>query len=233
MVARGDERAIRLRLGALVVCLTGIGLASLTVLALRSRELSDFFEARGDLEVAFILLAVALLTVVLVPASLLAAASGYALGTVLGFPVALTGLVAGATAAAGIGRLVGTLRAASALGERVARVTRWLEMRPLRAVVVARLVPGVPFNATSYICGLTSIPLSTVALGTAVGFAPRGFAYTALGGSISDFDKPEAKVAVVVSVAILVTLFLVPHSISQSWGSPRSSLPKRKGTPNG
>ncbi|HEX5899397.1 MAG TPA: hypothetical protein VFY32_08355, partial [Solirubrobacteraceae bacterium] len=39
---------------------------------------------------------------------------------------------------------------------------------------------------------------------TAIGVAPRAFAYTALGGSLGDLGSPEAIVAVVVLVLMAV-----------------------------
>jgi len=46
--------------------------------------------------------------------------------------------------------------------------------------------------------------LSVFAAATALGAAPRGFAYTALGGSLDDLGSPEAIVAVAVLVVMAV-----------------------------
>jgi uncharacterized membrane protein YdjX (TVP38/TMEM64 family) len=147
------------------------------------------------------------------PAGLLAAAAGFALGTAYGTPVALLGATAGAVLCALIGRAAGTPAARHAFGGRVERMAVWFEARPLRSVVVCRLVPGLPFNASSYVLGFTTIALGDVALGTFVGFAPRCFAYVALGGSLRDVSSPEAKLAVVASVLLAVLVTVVPRLV--------------------
>jgi hypothetical protein len=57
----------------------------------------------------------------------------------------------------------------------------------------------------NYAAGLTPVALLTFAAGTAIGCAPRAFAYTTLGGSLTNLDSPEAIVAfaVLVGMAIL------------------------------
>ena len=63
-------------------------------------------------------------------------------------------------------------------------------------------MPGVPYNLVNYAAGLTTIRLAVFAGATALGAAPRAFAYTALGGSLDDLGSPEAIVAVVVLVVM-------------------------------
>ena len=54
----------------------------------------------------------------------------------------------------------------------------------------------------NYGAGLTTIPLAVFAAATALGAAPRAFAYTALGGSLDDLGSPEAIAAIVVLVVM-------------------------------
>jgi len=58
-------------------------------------------------------------------------------------------------------------------------------------------VPGVPYNLANYGAGLTAIRLPVFPGTTALGAAPRAFAYTALGGSLDDLGSPEAIAAIV------------------------------------
>jgi uncharacterized membrane protein YdjX (TVP38/TMEM64 family) len=60
----------------------------------------------------------------------------------------------------------------------------------------------VPYNLVNYGAGLTTIPLAVFAGATALGAAPRAFAYTALGGSLHDLGSPEAIAAIVVLVVM-------------------------------
>ena len=62
----------------------------------------------------------------------------------------------------------------------------------------------MPYSLVNYAAGLTPILLRSFVAATAIGVAPRAFAYTALGGSLGDLGSPEAIVAVVVLVLMAV-----------------------------
>lgn len=203
--------AIRLRLFLLSAVVTLLATALLVGLALNAHDVADAVERGGFAQAPLMLAAIALLTPALVSAGLLAAAAGYALGIPAGFPLALLGLTLGALLAALFVRLASSPGAARALGPRVAAFAAWLEARPLRSVIFSRLVPGLPFGVTSYACGLTAISLSRFAAGTAIGFAPRCFVYTALGGSIRDLGSPEAKAALAATVVIALASLALPR----------------------
>lgn len=211
MTQDSELRGTRLRLALLFALVTFAGAAILLGLALNAHGLAGFAAAAGLAEAPLTFAAVALLTPALVSSGLLAAAAGYVLGLALGFPVALAGLTAGALFCVWLVRGVAAPNAARALGARVARLADWLRARPLRSVVLARLVPGLPFAYTSYACGLTAIPSSRIAAGTAIGFAPRCFVYTALGGSLRDLGSPEARLAIAATVAIGIGSVVVPR----------------------
>ncbi|HEV7482901.1 MAG TPA: VTT domain-containing protein [Solirubrobacterales bacterium] len=207
----GSLRAVRLRLLLLSAAVTVVAMALLAGLALNAEDVAGTIEAGGVAELPLMFAAIALLTPALVSAGLLAAAAGYALGLPVGFPLALAALTAGALLAVLLVRAVGSPVAAEALGPRVARLARWLEARPFRSVVFARLFPGLPFALTSYVCGLTAISLRRLAAGSALGFAPRCFVYTALGGSLRDLGSPEARAAIAATLAIALGSLLLPR----------------------
>src|SRR5258706_2484031 len=52
-----------------------------------------------------------------------------------------------------------------------------------------RLVPVIPFNASSYACGVSEMPWRPYALATFLGMIPRGFAYSYLGGHLDPRTK--------------------------------------------
>ena len=76
-------------------------------------------------------------------------------------------------------------------------------------MLYARILPGVPYSLVNYAAGLTRVPLAVFAAATALGCAPRAFAYVALGGSLDDLGSPEAIVAfaVLVGMALIGMLF--------------------------
>ncbi len=61
------------------------------------------------------------------------------------------------------------------------RLDRWVERRGVWAVLVARLVPVLPFTAVNYASGLTAIGFWPYLLATAVGILPGTVAYVAIG----------------------------------------------------
>lgn len=202
---------MRSRVIGLVVVLSLIGALLVVVGAFEADSLADGFSEFGALKGPALVVAGALLVALMVPAGLVAGAAGYAVGTVAGTAVAVVATTTGAVLCAALSRVVGTPAARSVFGPRVERTVTWLEARPGRTVVLARVVPGMPFNATSVVLGFTRIPLLTIGLGTALGFLPRAFAYAALGGSLHDLGSPEAKAALAASVVITITAVVLPR----------------------
>ncbi len=144
------------------------------------------------------------LTVAFFPGPLLAGASGLLFGTAAGFPLSLTAAVLGASAAFLIARAVGGDALEHVAGRRVRAVRDLIARRGFLSILYARIVPGVPYNLVNYAAGLTAIRLPVFAAATALGAAPRAFAYTALGGSLDDLGSPEAIAAIVVLVVMAI-----------------------------
>lgn len=201
----------RWRLGGLAVALAFVGMALLVAVALNAKDLGGRIDDLGLLAIPVLVVAGALLVAAMVPVTLVAAAAGYAFGTAGGTPVALVAASAGAMLCAAVGRYAGTPAARLAFGQRAARCVTWIDGRPIRSVVTFRLLPGLPFSASSYALGFTRIRLRDIGAGTAVGFAPRCFAYVALGGSLRDLSSPEAQVALAASVALAVLVAVAPR----------------------
>jgi len=72
------------------------------------------------------------------------------------------------------------------------------------AVFYARLAPGIPYSLVNYAAGLSPVSLGAFALATAIGCAPRAFAYAALGGNLDNLGSPEVIAAIVVLVAMAI-----------------------------
>jgi len=83
--------------------------------------------------------------------------------------------------------------------------------RGFLTVLYARIVPGVPYTLVNYAAGLTPIALRSFVAATAIGVAPRAFAYTALGGSLGNLRSPEAYIA----VAVLVVMALAGLALAR------------------
>jgi len=195
------------RLRLLLLALGLVGLFAVvastgSLSANRVRDWVDGYGAAGPL--VFIALSSAL-TVALFPGPLLSAASGLLFGTALGTPVSIVAATLGATLAFAIARGVGHGAVEELAGPRLLGWQAWIERRGFVAVLYARIAPGVPYNFVNYAAGLTRVRARDFVGATALGVAPRAFAYTALGGSLSHLGSPEAIVAIV----LLVVLALV------------------------
>jgi len=201
-VTRG---AARWRIAALVAVLGIVFALVATSGGLSSDRVRDAVEPLGAAAVPAFILASALLTCALFPGPLLAGAAGLLFGTALGTPVAIVAATLGAVLAFCIARSAAHDAVQTLTGERLAPVQEWIERRGFWAVLYARIAPGVPYSLVNYAAGLTRVGLPAFAAATAIGCAPRAFAYTALGGSLDDLTSPEAIIAVVALVIMAVT----------------------------
>jgi uncharacterized membrane protein YdjX (TVP38/TMEM64 family) len=197
-----SRRLALLRLGALGAFL----LAAVLVVALsgslsvdKVRDWADGYGAAGPL--VFIAISSAL-TVVLFPGPILAGASGLLFGTALGTPISIVAATLGAVLACQLARTVAREPVAQLGGPRLLAIRDWVGRRGFTGVLLLRLMPGVPYTAVNYGVGLTHVPIAVFAAGTAIGCAPRAFAYTALGGQLGSFDSWEFVVALAVLVGM-------------------------------
>jgi len=191
--------------GTLLAIFGALLLSGVEVTPEAIREVGDGWGSLGP--PLFVLVAI-VLSCLLAPFSALAGAAGLLFGTVTGTLVGLA-VVAGASAAQLlIGRAIGRDALRRLLPDRVFRIDDFLERRGFLAVLYVRLVPGLPFVPLNYAAGATRLRALDLAAGTAVGKAPRVFAYAALGGSLGNLSSPEARIAIVV-IVVLAALGLV------------------------
>lgn len=113
--------------------------------------------------------------------------NGIVFGAFWGAIVTWVGGIAAAAACFTISRTVGRRFA-----ERVCRRSRtlenvngMLEKHGLPAIVIARLLPGMPFDAFSYVGGLTRLRFSTFIAGTAIGSLPHAIVYSLVGAHLA------------------------------------------------
>ncbi len=189
----------RTRLALLLLGLLGLFLlvAGRAPSPQRARALVEPFGAAAPL---VFLVASTALHAAFVPGPLIAGASGLLFGPVLGTALTLTGSVCSALVELTVGRRAGRAGMDRVGGRRYQALAHWLERHGFGAVVLLRLAPVLPDAPVSYAAGLSHVRTWQIAAGTAVGAAPRAFAYTALGGSIGNLNSPLAYVAVAIIV---------------------------------
>jgi uncharacterized membrane protein YdjX (TVP38/TMEM64 family) len=192
----------RLRLLTLVALVGGAFLVVVLSGSLSADGVRDRIDSLGAAGPLLFIPISACLTVALFPGPLLAGASGLLFGTALGTPVSIVSATLGATLAFSLSRWWAHDAVQDLAGPRLNALRVWVGRRGLVSVLYARIAPGVPYSLVNYAAGLAPILLRSFVAATAIGVAPRAFAYTALGGSLGDLRSPEAIAAVLVLVAM-------------------------------
>jgi uncharacterized membrane protein YdjX (TVP38/TMEM64 family) len=180
------RRAALVRLGAVVAILLA-AFAAFWIFDLLDRdEVRSVVDPFGDFApVAYVVIA-AVLGAALVPGPILAGVSGVLFGAAVGTAVT----IASATLSAVIALLIARRSAGGAFttvsGPRLQAIAALAERHGATAVVVQRLAPAIPDAPASYVFGVLGTRVWQIAVGTAIGAAPRAFSYTAIGASLDD-----------------------------------------------
>lgn len=118
------------------------------------------------------------------PKTVFTLAAGALFGLAEGLIVVLAGATVGAVAAFSLARLLGrdlVVRLVDARGARGALFDAALRRHGGRTILIARLIPVVPFTAVNYLSGVTAVRPRDFVLGTAVGIVPATAAYVTVG----------------------------------------------------
>lgn len=212
---RASRRTVIWRVVAYgAVLLLVLGVAVINGSLPSPEEVRDWAEGLGDLAyVAFVPLFV--IANFVIPWGILAGAAGLLFGTAAGTPLALAGVTGAALAQMFVSRRLAGGHHGSLLPERVRGLETFLTRHGTVAVMESRIVPLLPYGAVNFSAGLTTLRFREMALGTVVGGAPKVFAYTALGGSLTDVGSPEGVAALVLILALaLAGALLVRHRLA-------------------
>jgi uncharacterized membrane protein YdjX (TVP38/TMEM64 family) len=190
-----------------VLCLLGLLTASL--LPVSRAGLRSAVEPFGPWAAPVFIVVAALLALAFVPGPLLSAASGLLFGTAVGFACSVASSTLTGVLALLIARRAGATAVEELSGERARALTDLARRRGLLAVVVQRLIPGIPDAPLSYAFGLLGLRAHQMALGTLIGSAPRAFSYTALGDAAATGDRSLAVAAIVVGIAVSIVGLVV------------------------
>ncbi|MFJ3307797.1 TVP38/TMEM64 family protein [Streptomyces sp. NPDC086549] len=137
-----------------------------------------------------------LCTVAFVPRPLLNLAAGALFGSQVGLGTALVGTVLGAGVAFGLGRVLGQDALRPLLrGRWLKAADGQLSRHGFRAMMVARLFPGVPFWAANYCAAVSRMGWPTFLLATALGSVPNTAAYAVAGARASSPTSPAFLIA--------------------------------------
>jgi uncharacterized membrane protein YdjX (TVP38/TMEM64 family) len=170
-----------IRLAVFVVLLALGGVVLLVVPMPDAQELQRWAAGSGVWLPAVFVAGYAAATLLLLPKNVLSMAAGLVFG--LGSGVALVWFAAmlGAAASFWLGRRLGREGVTRIAGRHLDRLDNLVRRHGVLAVLVARLVPVVPFTAVNYGSGLTAVAFPAYLAATAVGILPGTVAYVAVG----------------------------------------------------
>lgn len=137
-----------------------------------------------------------LCTVAFVPRPLLNLVAGALFGSQLGTLAALGGTVLGAAVAFGLGRVLGQEALRPLVrGRWLKAADGQLSRHGFRAMLAARLFPGVPFWAANYCAAISRMRWAPFLLATAIGSVPNTAAYVVAGARASTPTSPAFLIA--------------------------------------
>lgn len=133
----------------------------------------------------------ALATVFMVPGSVLTLLAGMVYGLVVGAALVIPASLTGATLAALLGRtlLRGWVEAKVSERPKIRALDQAIGREGFKMVMLLRLSPVLPFTLLNYALGITSVPLGTYVLASAIGMFPGTVAYVYLGSLIPNVSR--------------------------------------------
>lgn len=137
----------------------------------------------GWAPVASVLLMVSQVVIAPVPASVIQLANGVVFGVAGGAVLNLIGQMAGATIAFFIARSLGrkTVERLAGRVDENGLIENWIERWGGKALLLVRMIPGMPSDFVSYLMGLTPMGARRYLTVSFVGYIPQSIAYAWLG----------------------------------------------------
>ena len=232
---RAARRVAALRLASLLAVLAAAFAAFWVFDLVDARDVRSLVEGFGAVAPLVYVPVSAVLGAALVPGPILAGASGLLFGAAVGTAVTIAAATLGAVIALHGGRHASGDAFRTLSGPRLQAIADLAERHALVAVIAARLAPVLPDAPVSYAFGVIGLRTWQVALGTAIGAAPRAFSYTSIGASLDDPGSPLALAGIAGVVITGLAGLALSHRLLRR--SPRGSRgrrpPRRSGAARG
>src|SRR3954465_13436031 len=156
---------------------------------------------------AFVVVALILAhAVIFFPAEIVNATAGLAFGFWVAFPIVLASWVVSGLLAYWLGRIAGRPLAVRLAGEgRGAAARSLIDRSGAPALLLARLVPFVPFSLVGYLAGAARVPLWRHTWTTFVGVMPSTAGATEPGHALDDLSASDPLLWVAIGVIVLLS----------------------------
>jgi uncharacterized membrane protein YdjX (TVP38/TMEM64 family) len=197
-----------IRLAVLVLLLALGGVVVLVVPLPDAQELQGWAVNGGIWLPAVFIAGYAAATLFLLPKNVLSVAAGLVFGLPAGVLLVWLAAVIGAAASFWLGRRLGREGVIRIAGRHLDNLDNLVRRHGVLAVLIARLIPVVPFTAVNYGSGLTAVAFPAYLAATAMGIIPGTVAYVAVGAYGT---RPGGWQFVVAAGALLVL------SVGGSW----------------
>lgn len=172
---------VRYRLAAIALLVAALIVVAIVIDVPSVGQLRHQYSGTGVLGGIAFALVYAALSLLPLPAVVFTIAAGAVFGLTRGVLIVALGATLSAIIAFYLGRSLGRDAVTHFTGTRLATLDAWLGRRGFAAVLIARLVPAVPFGAFNYLSGLTGLRFVPYATATAIGILPATIGYVALG----------------------------------------------------
>ncbi len=164
-------------------------------------------------------------TLLPLPKAVCTIAGGAVFGFWAGLGVVLVGAVVGSTGAFAGSRWLGRSSVRGLNAERLRRLDGKIGERGFTTVLVARLVPVIPFTTLNYIFGLSAVSLRSYVGATAIGIVPGTAVYVAVGAY--GFSPGSWPFAIAVAGVVVLSLIGIVRSrrtrSAAAIGAPRDA----------
>lgn len=175
------RRRLVLKLATFVLLVLGTWLVAETVGLPSVGQLRATFAPMGWWSGVLFAGVYAAVTLAPVPKALFTLTAGALFGVAEGLVTVVTGAMLGAVVAFYLGRALGRDGVRRLTRVRLDRFDHMVARRGFAAVLVARLVPVVPFTALNYLAGLTALRVRDYLGATMIGILPATTAYVVIG----------------------------------------------------
>ena len=186
---------------------------TLTNLQHHRSQLTDWYQNHPLLMVLLFMLVYILQTALALPgAAILSLAAGAVFGPLVGTLSAVTAATIGATASVLLTRYLLRDLVMKRFGDRLALINSEIQQRGVNYLLFLRLVPLFPFFLVNLASGLTTIPIRTFMVTTALGILPAGFLFIQAGAAVGQIQTTAdiLSTRVLLSLVALGILALIP-----------------------
>lgn len=205
-----NRRGAIIRVTALVVVIIAFIVFETQVGLPSGIDVRGYFRGLGWTALPVFAVFYAAATLLPLPKAVCTIAGGAVFGFWAGFAVVLVGAIAGSTGAFAGARWLGRSSIRGLSVDRVRKLDDQIGRRGFVTVLVARLVPIVPFTTINYLFGLTAVTLRSYVGATAIGIVPGTAVYVAVGAY--GFSPGSWPFAIAVIGVVVLSLIGIIHT---------------------